>query len=73
MSPHSSVLSHLLGQCRGSHVGPAKVWQSLLAGLCAILPRIYPLVGNKNVSFSQIYLVLMLVLYIGEVPYILPI
>lgn len=71
VSPHSPVLLRPGGQCRDSHIGPVQVWQSLLAGLCAILPRIYPLVGNKNVSFSQIYLVLMLVLYVGEVPYIL--
>lgn len=73
MTVHSSVLLCPGGQCRGTHMGPTQVWQSLLAGLCAILPRIYPLVGNKNVSFLQIYLVLMLDQYVGEVPCILQI
>lgn len=68
--PNSSVLL-----CPGqhSHTGPVLVWQNLLAGLCAILLRIYSLVGNINVSFSQIYLVDTLVLSIGQLPYILPI
>lgn len=61
------------GQHRGSHIGPVQVWQSLLTGLCAILLRIHPLVGNINVSFSQIYLVGISVLSIGELPCILPV
>lgn len=52
---HSTMLLLPGEQCRGNHVGSVQI---LLAGLCAILPTISPQAGNKNVSFSQIYLVL---------------
>lgn len=67
VSLHSAMLLLPGGQCGGSHIGSVQI---LLAGLCAILPRISPQAGNKNVSFSQIYLVLILVLYIRELTYI---
>lgn len=72
VTPNSSLLLCPGQQCRGSHTGPVQIWQSLLAWLCAILLRINSLVGNINVSFSQNYLECILVLYMGEVPYILP-
>lgn len=54
-------------QYRDSYTSPLQI---LLAELCAIASRISPLESNKNVPFSQICLVLIFVLCVGEFPYI---